>query len=121
MKPDYFVMNLAECKKLQTELHEIFQPDHRLPALVFEQGIDDFRFIEFDRMLSPAFWGKLKTLATVFGDDLTEFQQSAWVEFNGPDGASFEEASELLEDFGWERHFLRRLIHIGLNQVNGRF
>jgi hypothetical protein len=28
-----------------------------------------------------------------------EFQRSAWVEFNGPDGASFEEASELLEDF----------------------
>src|SRR5262245_14658894 len=27
-----------------------------------------------------------------------EFQQSAWVEFNGPEGASFEEASELLED-----------------------
>jgi hypothetical protein len=70
MKSNYFVMNLAECKKLQTELHEIFQPDQRLPALVFEQGFDDFRFIEFDRMLSPAFWGTLKTLATVFGDDL---------------------------------------------------
>jgi hypothetical protein len=28
-----------------------------------------------------------------------EFQQSAWVGFNGPDGATFEEAYELLEDF----------------------
>jgi hypothetical protein len=27
-----------------------------------------------------------------------EFQRAAWVEFNGPDGASFEEASELLDD-----------------------
>jgi hypothetical protein len=50
-----------------------------------------------------------------------EFQQSAWVEFNGPDGASFEERASSLRIFGWERHFLRRLIHIGLNQVNGRF
>jgi hypothetical protein len=28
-----------------------------------------------------------------------EFQRAAWVGFNGPDGASFEEASELLNDF----------------------
>jgi len=28
-----------------------------------------------------------------------KFQRSAWVEFNGPDGASFEEACELLEDY----------------------
>jgi hypothetical protein len=28
-----------------------------------------------------------------------DFQRSAWVGFNGPDGATFEEASELLEDF----------------------
>jgi hypothetical protein len=28
-----------------------------------------------------------------------EFQRSAWVGSNGPDGSSFEEASELLEDF----------------------
>ena len=31
-----------------------------------------------------------------------EFQRSAWVEFNGPDGSSFEEASELLEDLRLE-------------------
>jgi hypothetical protein len=31
-----------------------------------------------------------------------EFQQSAWVGFNGPDGSSFEEASELLEDLRLE-------------------
>lgn len=29
-----------------------------------------------------------------------EFQRSAWVSFNGPDGASFEEACNLLGDFG---------------------
>jgi hypothetical protein len=31
-----------------------------------------------------------------------EFQRSAWVGFNGPDGSSFEEACELLEDFRLE-------------------
>jgi hypothetical protein len=70
MKPDYFVMNLDECKKLRTELCEIFQLDQLLPSLVFEPSFDEFRFIEFDRMLSPAFWSTLKSLATLFGDDL---------------------------------------------------
>jgi hypothetical protein len=31
-----------------------------------------------------------------------EFQISAWIGFNGPEGASFEEAYSLLEDFGLE-------------------
>jgi hypothetical protein len=70
MNLDYFVVSLAEYKKLHTELCEIFQPDQSLPALVFEQGFDEFRFIEFDRMLSPAFWSTLEASATLFGDDL---------------------------------------------------
>jgi hypothetical protein len=31
-----------------------------------------------------------------------EFQRAAWVELNGPEGASFEEASELLDDYQLE-------------------
>jgi hypothetical protein len=70
MSLDYLVVSPAEYEKLHTELCEIFQPAQRLPALVFEQGFDDFRFIEFDRMLSPAFWRTLETLAKLFGDEL---------------------------------------------------
>jgi hypothetical protein len=70
-----------------------------LPRIFRRQTLDTFHH-EYGIMDRTVWLKNLLAVVAQFASG--EFQQSAWVEFNGPDGSTFEEASELLTDFGLE-------------------
>jgi hypothetical protein len=65
----HFVTSPDEFAVLKARAERIFmEGTDGLPTQVFRNGFRHFRFVNFDKMLSPAFWVNLTSCAKHFGD-----------------------------------------------------
>jgi hypothetical protein len=68
MNRQHFIEDPSEYAQLLASQLAIFHSDHQLPGQVFLEDFDDFRFLEFDLMLTERFWPMLANLATTSQD-----------------------------------------------------